>query len=40
MRGGNKLDSSFRNIRRFLKEAGKQPQWQLHFWFNVKVENP
>jgi hypothetical protein len=40
MRCGNKLDGSFRNVRLFLKEAGKQPQWQLHFWFNVKVENP
>jgi hypothetical protein len=37
MRCGNKLDGSFRNIRLFLKEEGKQPQWQLHSWFNVKV---
>jgi len=40
MRCGNKLDGSFRNIRLFLKEAGKQPQWQLHFWFNARIELP
>jgi len=35
MRGGKKLDCAFRNIRIFLREPAKQPQWQLHSWFNV-----
>jgi hypothetical protein len=41
MRGGNKLDGAFRNIRIFLSEPDKQPHWQLHSWFNtpLRTEN-
>jgi hypothetical protein len=37
MRCGNKLDGVFRNIRIFLNEPDKEPHWQLHSWFNVRV---
>jgi hypothetical protein len=39
-RGSKPFEGIFRNVRIFLNEPGKDPQWQLHFWFNVKVENP
>ena len=41
MRGGNKLDGAFRNVRIFLSEPDKQPHWQLHSWFNtpLRTEN-
>ena len=39
-RGGKPFEGIFRNVRIFLNEPGKEPKWQLHFWFNVKVENP
>ena len=38
MRCGNTLDGVFRNIRIFLNEPAKQPAWQLHFWYNVRIE--
>jgi hypothetical protein len=34
---GKPLDGAFRNVRIFLREPDKVPQWQLHSWFNVKV---
>jgi len=37
MRCGNKLDGVFRNIRIFLDEPDKEPHWQLHSWFNLRV---
>ena len=37
MRGGNKLDGAFRNIRIFLNEPDKEPHWQLHSWFNTPL---
>jgi hypothetical protein len=38
MRESGAFSGTFRNIRIFLKEPDKQPEWQLHTWFNVKVE--
>jgi hypothetical protein len=34
------FEGIFRNVRIFLKEQDKKPAWQLHFWFNVRIENP
>lgn len=36
-REGKPFDGVFRNIRIFLREPGKTPEWQLHSWFNVSV---
>jgi hypothetical protein len=36
-REGKPFAGTFRNIRIFLHELDKQPQWQLHAWFNVRV---
>jgi hypothetical protein len=35
--GGNAFAGVFRNIRIFLHEPDKDPAWQLHAWFNVRV---
>ena len=37
MREGKPFEGVFRNIRIFIRERDKEPQWQLHSWFNVKV---
>ena len=37
LREGKPFDGVFRNIRIFVRESDKQPQWQLHTWFNVRV---
>jgi hypothetical protein len=39
-RAGKPFEGTFRNVRIFLNEPGKDSHWQLHSWFNVKVENP
>jgi Domain of unknown function (DUF4440) len=36
-RAGDPFEGVFRNIRIFVHEAVKQPAWQLHAWFNVRV---
>lgn len=38
-RGTKPFEGTFRNIRIFLKEPDRKPAWQLHFWFNVRIEN-
>jgi hypothetical protein len=38
MRDGKAFDGEFRNIRIFMRAPGKQPPWELHAWFNVKIE--
>lgn len=38
-RGAKRFEGTFRNIRIFLKEPDRKPSWQLHFWFNVRIEN-
>ncbi len=37
MREGKPFDGVFRNIRVFVREKEKEPQWQLHSWFNVRI---
>jgi len=37
--GGNAFAGVFRNIRIFLHEPKKDPAWQLHAWFNVRVSD-
>jgi Domain of unknown function (DUF4440) len=37
MREGKPFAGVFRNIRIFVHEPDKQPAWQLHAWFNVRV---
>jgi hypothetical protein len=37
MREGKPFAGVFRNIRIFVHEPDKQPPWQLHAWFNVRV---
>ena len=39
MREGNTFAGVFRNIRIFVHEQDKQPAWQLHAWFNVRVSD-
>jgi hypothetical protein len=37
MKMGKSFAGVFRNIRIFVHETDKQPAWQLHAWFNVRV---
>ena len=39
MREGTPFAGVFRNIRIFVHEPDKQPAWQLHAWFNVRVSD-
>lgn len=39
-RGSKPFEGIFRNIRIFLREPDKKPEWQLHSWFNVRIDNP
>ena len=38
-REGNPFAGLFRNIRIFVHEPDKEPEWQLHAWFNVRVSD-
>ena len=38
-REGKLFAGVFRNVRIFVHEPDKQPAWQLHAWFNVRVSD-
>jgi Domain of unknown function (DUF4440) len=37
-RGEIEFAGDFRNIRIFLRAPDKDPPWELHAWFNVKMQ--
>jgi hypothetical protein len=39
MREGKPFSGVYRNIRISLHGPGKDPTWQLHAWFNVRVSD-